>query len=122
GEAWNKHDPAEIVACFVEGGTYSDPVVPQGVAGGGPPRYAPGVFASFPDGLFCVERASASRAGGGGLPRATSGDTPGGRTGTLPGVDLIQVEGDKIRSVRGYFDQLTMLQQLGVIPPPNQAG
>jgi hypothetical protein len=30
-EAWNRHDPDSIVATFAEGGTYSDPNVPEGL-------------------------------------------------------------------------------------------
>ena len=32
-EAWNRHDPDSIVATFAEGGTYSDPNVPEGLTG-----------------------------------------------------------------------------------------
>ncbi len=32
--AWNEHDAAAIAGLFAEGGSYSDPNVPDGVAGG----------------------------------------------------------------------------------------
>jgi hypothetical protein len=64
-------------------------------------------------------------ADGGDEPRAVarSSGAYGGRT-DLPGVDVITVGPDGIRSVVGYFDQLTMLAQLGVdlqVGPPQEA-
>ena len=32
-DAWNRHDPEAIVATFVQGGTYTDPTPPKGLAG-----------------------------------------------------------------------------------------
>ncbi len=37
-----------------------------------------------------------------------------GQSVALPGADFISVEGDKIRSVQGYFDQKTFVEQLGL--------
>jgi heme-degrading monooxygenase HmoA len=53
-----------------------------------------------------------------------AGSPPTGRTVALPGADFITVEGDKIRSVQGYFDQKTFLEQLGlqVIAQPYTMG
>ncbi len=31
--AWNRRDPEAIAATFVEGGTYTDPNVPEGLSG-----------------------------------------------------------------------------------------
>jgi hypothetical protein len=39
---------------------------------------------------------------------------PTGRSVTLPGADFIQVEGDRIRSVQGYFDSRAVPDQLGL--------
>jgi hypothetical protein len=49
---------------------------------------------------------------------------PTGRSVSLPGADFIQVEGDKIRSVQGYFDMKTFSEQLGLqtIVQPYTAG
>jgi hypothetical protein len=53
-----------------------------------------------------------------------AGGPPTGRTVALPGVDIIEVYGDRISSVRGFFDQKTFLEQLGlrVIAQPDRAG
>jgi predicted ester cyclase len=41
------------------------------------------------------------------------GGPPTGRKIALPGADFITVEGDRIRSVRGYFDRKDIADQLG---------
>ena len=47
-----------------------------------------------------------------------------GSTVALPGADFITVDGDKIRTVQGYFDQKSFLEQLGlqVIVQPYSLG
>lgn len=49
---------------------------------------------------------------------------PTGRAVAVPGADFIQVEGDKIRSVQGYFDSRAVPEQLGlqVVVQPNVIG
>jgi len=42
------------------------------------------------------------------------GNPPTGRRLALPGADFIAVDGDRIRSVQGYFDQKTFVEQLGL--------
>ncbi|MCH8189793.1 MAG: ester cyclase [Chloroflexi bacterium] len=39
-----------------------------------------------------------------------------GKTVSIPAVQMIDTEGGKIKSVRHYFDMMTMLQQLGAAP------
>jgi hypothetical protein len=41
-----------------------------------------------------------------------------GRSLTLPGCEFIEVRGGKLHVVEGYFDQLTILGQLGLAPGP----
>ena len=124
-EAWNRHDADAIVALFVEGGTYSNPVAGQGLTGQAIADFAKGVFTTFPDVSF--EIVSVGDTGGGlvafqWLARATNtgpladGSPPTGRSLTLPGASFIQVEGDKIRSDQVYHDQKTMDEQLGLKP------
>ena len=124
-EAWNRHDADAIVALFVEGGTYSNPVAGQGLTGQAIADFAKGVFTTFPDVSF--EIVSVGDTGGGlvafqWLARATNtgpladGSPPTGRSLTQPGASFIQVEGDKIRSDQVYHDQKTMDEQLGLKP------
>jgi steroid delta-isomerase-like uncharacterized protein len=121
-DAWNRRDAAGIAALFVEGGTYHDTTIPQPVTGEAIAQYATGLWASFPDtsfeivsiaqnadGLVAAEwRMHATNLGPfGGLP-------PTGRVLSLPGADFIRVEGDKIRSVQGYFDAGAVPAALGL--------
>jgi steroid delta-isomerase-like uncharacterized protein len=131
-DAWNRRDPAAIVALFAEGGTYHDPSLPQPLAGPAIAGYAGGLFAAFPDLTF---ETPSIVAGGDGLVaaqwlmRGTNagpllGLPPTGREVGLPGADFIRVEGDRIRSVQGYFDQQAFNQQLGlqVLVQPRAVG
>ena len=124
-DAWHRHDADAIVALFVEGGTYSNPDVGQGLTGQAIADFAKGVFATFPDMSF--EIVSVGDTGGGlvafqWLALATNtgpladGNPPTGRSLTLPGASFIQVEGDKIRSEQVYHDLKTMDEQLGLKP------
>lgn len=38
----------------------------------------------------------------------------------MPGASFYQWEGDKIKEYNSYFDQMALLTQIGVIPPPGQ--
>jgi steroid delta-isomerase-like uncharacterized protein len=131
-DAWQRHDGAAIVATFGEGGTYSDPASGQPLTGPAIAEYARGLWAAFPDLSF--DLVSATPAGNGMIAaqwvmRGTNsgsmrGLPPTGRTVALPGADFIQVEGDKIRSVQGYFDTKTLSEQLGLqtVVQPYSAG
>lgn len=50
------------------------------------------------------------------------GIPPTGNQVTMGGIDIVRVEGGKIVEHWANFDQLGMLQQLGVIPASSQAG
>lgn len=130
-DAWNRRDPAAILATFAEGGTYSDPIA-AGLSGPALAATASGLFAAFPDLSF--EIVSAAQTGEHSvaaqwLMRGTNtgvlaGSPPTGKAVALPGADFITVEGDKIRAVQGYFDQKAYLEQLGlqVIAQPYAIG
>jgi steroid delta-isomerase-like uncharacterized protein len=47
---------------------------------------------------------------------ALFGAAPTGKTVTLPGVVFYRIRDGKIAEFRGYFDQYSLLQQLGLIP------
>ncbi len=131
-DAWNRRDPAAIVAAFAEGGAYSDPNAPEGLTGQSIADYAGGLFAAFPDLSFDI--LSHAPAGDGmvaaqWMMRGTNtgslrGNPPTGSTIALPGADFIAVEDSKVRSVQGYFDQGTLMRQLGlqVIVQPYSIG
>ena len=131
-DAWNQQDPAEIAATFAAGGTYADPATVQPLSGKAIAEYTSSLFTAFPDLSF--EVVSANLAGettvaAQWLMRGTNtgpfgGGPPTGKSVELPGADFIAVDGDKIRSVQGYFDQRTFVEQLGlqVIVQPYSVG
>ncbi len=130
-EAWNTRSPATISAMFLEGGTYSDPVTNGPLTGPAIEAFAEGLFASFPDLSFEITSNAESSSGvvlewtmHGTNTGSLSGLPPTGARITQPGIDVIRVSGDKVLSVRGYFDRQTMLQQLGlqVVVQPHQIG
>ncbi len=53
---------------------------------------------------------------------AFQGISPTGRQVTVPGFVFYRVISGKITEFRGLFDGLSMLHQLGAIPPSEQAG
>lgn len=131
-DAWNRHDPASIVATFAQGGTYSDPTSGGVLTGQAIAHYADGLLAAFPDLSF--EIVSAAPAGDSmvaaqWLMRGTNtgslaGAPPTRQAVALPGADFITTAADRIRSVQGYFDQRTLMEQLGlqVIVQPYSMG
>jgi steroid delta-isomerase-like uncharacterized protein len=120
-DAWNGHDAAGIVSLFAEGGTYTDPLAPA-LTGEAIASYAKGLWESFPDLSF--EIVGAPLAGNGAvsfrwLMKGTNtgpfqGLPPSGRSVALSGADFLQIEGDRIRSVNGYFDAGEVPRQLGL--------
>jgi steroid delta-isomerase-like uncharacterized protein len=123
--SWNRHDSDAIAAAYAEGGVYTTPSVPEPLTGG--PAigdFAKAVWTIFPD--FSLDLISIGETGGGLVAlewvfHGTNTDafpdgTPAtGRRVSCPGVSIVQVEGDKIRSERVYFDRLGEHKQLGLI-------
>jgi steroid delta-isomerase-like uncharacterized protein len=131
-DAWNQHDSAAVVAAFAEGGTYTDPATPGPLTGAAIGSYAEALWASFPDLSFEI---SSVMQNGSGLVSAEwrmkgtntgsfNGLPPTGIAIELPGADFIRVEGEKIRSVQGYFDSAAVPRALGldVIIQPKAIG
>ena len=48
-DAWNRRNPAAIVATFAEGGTYNDPASGGDLSGQALVEYTSGLFSAFPD-------------------------------------------------------------------------
>ena len=130
-DAWNTRSPTEINEMFIDGGTYTDPVSNGPLTGLAIGAFAEGLFASFPDLSF--EITSNAESGSGVVLEWTMRGTNTGSLRGLPptgariaqeGIDLIRVTGEKVASVRGYFDRQSMLEQLGlqVVVQPHQIG
>jgi steroid delta-isomerase-like uncharacterized protein len=120
--AWNEHNVNEILATLAADGTYEDPTTQGPLGGADLEQHLTGFFAAFPDVTFEVT----SVCGGDDclavnwLMRGTNAGPlqpdlpPTGASIALPGVDLFHLDGDIIRSVQGFFDQKTFLEQLGL--------
>lgn len=121
-DAFTSSDLRACVATFARDGTYSDPNTPGLLAQKQIEEYFSGVFARYPNGEWetvaldaisedvCVWRWVLR-----GTPRgSTSGEAASGQRVTLQGCEFITVCGGKIHQVEGYFDRLTVLQQLGL--------
>ncbi len=131
-DAWNLHDANSIVDTFIEGGTYTDPATGGPLSGAAIGAYAAGLWAAFPDLSFEVVSVTQSDSGlvsaewlmKGTNTASFAGLPPSGRAVALPGADFIRVEGDKIRSVQGYFDSGAVPRELGldVIIQPKAIG
>jgi steroid delta-isomerase-like uncharacterized protein len=130
-DAWNVRSPSAITEIFVDGGTYTDPATDGPLTGGAIGAFAEGLFAAFPDLSFEISDNSESATGvvlewimRGTNTGSFRGLPPTGAPIALPGIDVMHVSGDKVLSVRGYFDRQTMLSQLGlqVVVQPHAVG
>ncbi len=131
-DAWNRHDPDAIAACFSPEGTYSDPSAGAALKPRATAAYAAALFGAFPDLAFDLDAIHAvdDRAVvGQWVMRGTQTGTlrdmpPTGRRVALPGVDVLTVASDGVASVVGYFDRQALLEQLGlhVVAQPLTAG
>jgi steroid delta-isomerase-like uncharacterized protein len=130
-DAWNAHDADAVVETFADGGTYTDPTVPEGLTGEAIGEFAADMWDAFPDLSFDVERLVSSDDAV--LLEWTMRGThegpledlpPTGETVALPGTDVITVGDGGLTSVRGYFDDRTLMEQLGlrVDVTPEQIG
>ncbi|MGH8501559.1 MAG: ester cyclase [Gammaproteobacteria bacterium] len=121
-DAWNRRDAAGIVACFTGSGAYCDPTAGDNLRGGQIAAYATGLWTAFPDLRFEVGRIAATGDGVlaaewrmlGTNTGAFNGLPPAGRTVDLPGVDIMEPDGNKLASVTGYFDSRAVPEQLGL--------
>jgi steroid delta-isomerase-like uncharacterized protein len=131
-EAWNRHDPDAILATFAEGGSYSDPASGGRLSGRAIADYAARLFEAIPDVAFellSVVSAADDLVAAQWLMRGTNtgpfhGGPPTRGTVALPGADFIRLEDGNVRSVEGYFDQKTYVEQLGLqaLIQPRQLG
>jgi steroid delta-isomerase-like uncharacterized protein len=120
--AWNDQDPKALLSVFTEDGTYCDPTTSGELTGAAIAANAQALWQSFPNLSF--EIVSHAKAGpeivvAEWLMKGTNlGEFRGlpstGKCVSLPGADFIRVDGDKVRSVTGYFDTRAISEQLGL--------
>ena len=122
-DSWNRHDVDAIVAAFVEGGLYITPRLPEPVTGAALGDFVRAVFVWSSDlslDLISIgntgERVALEWLAHGTNDGPSVEGTPAtGKQYNLSGVSIVQVEGDKIRTERAYFDLLGLQYQLGLM-------
>jgi len=131
-DAWNRHDPAAVVAAFAKGGTYCAPNVPDGLSGSAIAVYAGELFAAFPDISFDVCGTAPAGDGVVGVRWTMRGThrgdlvmpagpiPPTGKQVQVSGITLIRFTEGKVVEEWQNADNLGFLQQLGVISTPGQ--
>jgi steroid delta-isomerase-like uncharacterized protein len=121
-DAWNRRDPAAVLATMADGGTYEDPGSGGPLSGPAFAAYMQGLFAAFPDVSFSIAStglAAPDLVAAQWIMRGTNhgsmmGLPPTGKSVELLGADFIRVADGKIRSVQGYFDSRSVPEQLGL--------
>lgn len=130
-DAFCRQDLDACLATFAPDGTYSDPATAQQpLAGQAIKDHFGGLFAGFPDATtetVAVYAIAADLAVWRWVIRGThTGSYRGlpttGRSVILPGCEFIEVRASKVQRVEGYFDRLSLLQQLGLAPAMGQPG
>ncbi len=132
-DAWNRHDVGTIVAQYGASGTLDNPAAGGKVQGEAMAQWLGALFTAIPD--FKVDTVRNDVVGdtmteewvikgtwtqpfpGGPL----AGAKPTGKSFVVPGAGFYRYNGGRIVDGRHYFDQMSFLTQLGVIPPPGQA-
>ena len=120
-DAWNSHDADAIVRTFAAGGTYRDATTSE-ISGDAIGDNAKRLWSAFPDLSFeivSIAEAGADRVVAEWIMRGTNtqpfqGLPATGRSVSLPGIDVMEIKGDGIKSVTGYFDTRVVPEQLGL--------
>jgi steroid delta-isomerase-like uncharacterized protein len=119
-DAWNGRDADTLVGLFTKDGIFCNPDTYPGIGGEELANFVKGLWTSVPD--FSIELLNEGEIEPGvvahhwlvrGTDAARSdGSKPTGRSFTIQGASIIQVEGDKIRSDQAYFDRKALDKQL----------
>ncbi len=123
-EAFGRGDVDAVREVFDPVGTYTDPGTAQPVPGSRIGQHFAAFFAAFPDATtetVGLDPISAEVWVWRWIVRAThAGDfrglPPTGRCLTLPGCEFIKVRAGKIQRIEGYYDRLSLLEQVGALP------
>ena len=127
-EDWNRRDFDHLAGLLATDGEIM--LVGSGTSFRGPDgarQFAQMWATAFPDGKVTIERAAASgdqvtveHTGRGthtGPLQSPGGDVPAtGKSITLQLCDVFTIESDQVKSMRSYFDSVSLLTQIGVMP------
>jgi steroid delta-isomerase-like uncharacterized protein len=128
-DAWNDHNVDAMMELFLPEGTFSTPAFPMPLSGDTMRAYIGSLLSSMPDMKATVVSAGAFdtnvHAGryvvtGTWTKPATvgplAGMPPTGKPIRLDTADFLELENGKIAACIQYYDRMSLLMQLGVIP------
>jgi len=107
-DTFSRHDLDAWLATFAPDGTCSDSGTTEPLSGQALIDHYGGLFAGFPDAT--IETVAL---------HAITEDLAVWRW-ILPGCEFIEVREGLVQRVEGYFDRLSILDQLGLVPRPQQ--
>ena len=110
--AWNLQDVESVIACYTEDCVYLDPNTRGPVIGRDAlRRYLTKLFQQWTMHWSLKEfRSFGDEAGGAFLWHATLTPTSGGRTVDIDGMDLVLLDGDRLKRNEVYFDRMALFQ------------
>jgi steroid delta-isomerase-like uncharacterized protein len=120
-DAWNSYDVNRVVAAFTKDGIYCNPYTSPGIGGEALAEFMKATWTAFPDFRVEVLNAGEIEPGlvahhwivtGTNTGQGIDGSAPTGRSVSIKGASIIQVEGDKIASDHTYFDRAAFNEQL----------
>jgi steroid delta-isomerase-like uncharacterized protein len=121
-DAWNGREASTLVSAFTKDGTFCSPHTYPGIGGEALAEFAKGTWTAFPD--FRLELLNIGEIEPGIvaihwlLTGVNTGQRvegpPTGRSISIKGASIIQLEGDKITSDQCYFDRAAFDEQLGL--------
>jgi steroid delta-isomerase-like uncharacterized protein len=125
-DTFNRHDLEAWLATFAPDGTYNDPTTTQPLSGQALKNHFGGVLTRFPDAILetvALHAITADLAVWRWVLRGTNtgsyhGLPPTGRSLNLSGCEFIEVRQGLVQRVEGYFDRLSLREQLGLVPRP----
>ncbi len=128
-DTFNRHDLDAWLATFAPDGMYNDPTTTQPLSRQALKNHFDRVLTRFPDLILETVALHAITADlvvwrwvMRGTNTGSSHDLPTtGRSLNLPGCEFIAVRLGLVQRVEGYFDRLSILQQLGLVPAAGQA-
>lgn len=126
-DAFNRHDLDAWLATFAPDGTYHDPTTTQPLSGQALKNHFDRVLTRFPDVILetvALHAITADLVVWRWVMRGTNtGSSPGfpatGCSLNLPGCEFIEVRQGLVQRVEGYFDRLSLREQLGLVPRPS---
>ena len=125
-ETFNRHDLDAWLATFAPDGTYLDPTTAQPLSGQALKNHFDVILIRFPDAILetvALHAITAELVVWRWIMRGTNigsypGFPPTGGSLNLPGCEFIEVRQGLVQRVEGYFDRLSLREQLGLVPRP----